>query len=503
MAGFSRRRLLQGGLAAGASLVAAGFDPRSRSWITEAEARRRKHRPPAELPPLDGTLRTAGAIREAFSQDFGRLVTRRPHAVLEPGSVDDIVKIVRFARQHRLKVAVNGQAGTDDLRESHSCQGQALVDEAGIAIDPKPLATIHSISPGVADVGAGAQWDEVFNAAAATGQTPAMLTDFLHLSVGGTLSIGGTGGTMQKFGAQVDNVLEIEVVTGRGDRMTASRTENRHLFEAVLGGVGQCGIIVRAKLRLVPAPENILLFNLFYDDLETYLEDQRTVLEDGRFDYHEGQIVRRPDNSGWRYMIEAAAYFTPPQTPDQAALLAGLRDSRAEARIVVQTYREHAFRVDPLLAILKAIGRWAAPHPWLDVFIPESETEDLVENFVDRLDPDNVGTGVLLLYPFFTDKLELPLFRVPSERIAYQLSLLRFPPPGDPARVDTMLALNRKLYDEVVHARGTRYLNGAVPNFSRRDWRRHFSPKWGFLVRSKRRFDPDNVLTPGQGIFHR
>lgn len=495
----SRRQVVRGGLAAGALAAVAGFDPGRRRWITAAEAR--ECGPPAPLPPLDGVLRADDASVEAFSHDFGRMISRRPRAVLEPGSVEDVVKIVRFARAHRLQVSVNGQAGTDDLRESHSSFGQALVGEAGIAIDPKPLSAIHDIGPGTIDVGAGAQWDEVFDAAAATGQTPAVLTDFVHLSVGGTLSLGGVGGRMQKFGAQVDTCLEVDVVTGRGDLVTASPTENADLFEAVLGGVGQCGLIVRARLRLAPAPASVLLFNLFYDDLDTYLEDQERVLADGRFSYQEGQIVRRPDDSGWRYMMEVAAYFTPPQAPDAGALLAGLRDRRDEAVTLTQTYREHIFRVDPFVTILKAIGRWAAPKPWLDTFVPASTVRTVVEDLVARIEPDDLGTGLMLLYPFRTDLLTRPLFRVPREPVAYTLSVLRFPPPGDPDLIERLLAANRRLYDEVVHAGGTRYLNGAVPGFSRRDWRRHFRPHWGLLVRSKRRFDPDNVLTPGQRIF--
>lgn len=42
-----------------------------------------------------------------------------------------------------------------------------------------------------------------------------------------------------------------------------------------------------------------------------------------------------------------------------------------------------------------------------------------------------------------------------------------------------MLAANRRLYDEVVRASGTRYPNSAVPDFSRQDWRRHFVSRWG------------------------
>jgi FAD/FMN-containing dehydrogenase len=32
-------------------------------------------------------------------------------------------------------------------------------------------------------------------------------------------------------------------------------------------------------------------------------------------------------------------------------------------------------------------------------------------------------------------------------------------------------------------------------------WRQHFGPHWEALVAAKRRYDPDRVLTPGQGFF--
>ena len=74
--------------------------------------------------------------------------------------------------------------------------------------------------------------------------------------------------------------------------------------------------------------------------------DQLRVLGDGRFDYQEGQIVRRPDDSGWRYMMEVASYYTPPDAPDQDALLAGLSDLRADAVVLTPTYLEWAPRIE-------------------------------------------------------------------------------------------------------------------------------------------------------------
>ena len=267
------RRGFVSGVVGGALIL--GFDPLRRSWVTKADASTGGC---AELPPLDGELRTVGL--EPYAADFGRIISRQPWAVLIPGSVNDIVKIMRFARAHDLKVAANGQAGTDDMRESHSNFGQSQV-QAGIVIDMKPLNTVFAIQADHADVAAGVHWSTVLDAALAIGKTPPVLNDYMHLSVGGTLSVGGIGGTSLHFGAQIDNVLSLEVVTGRGDRVRCSRTENRDLFEAVLGGGGQCGIIVRAKLRLLPARTQAKVYTLMYDDINLYVADQRMLLREG------------------------------------------------------------------------------------------------------------------------------------------------------------------------------------------------------------------------------
>ncbi len=45
---------------------------------------------------------------------------------------------------------------------------------------------------------------------------PPVFTDYIELSIGGTLSLGGIGGTSYRYGVQVDNVLSLEVVTVMG-----------------------------------------------------------------------------------------------------------------------------------------------------------------------------------------------------------------------------------------------------------------------------------------------
>lgn len=44
----------------------------------------------------------------------------------------------------------------------------------------------------------------------------------MRLTAGGTLSVGGFGNTTYRYGAQVDNVEEIDVFAGNGDIVTCS-----------------------------------------------------------------------------------------------------------------------------------------------------------------------------------------------------------------------------------------------------------------------------------------
>lgn len=58
------------------------------------------------------------------------------------------------------------------------------------------------------------------------------------------------------------NNKKIKSKTGRGEVMRCSEEENTRLFHGVLGGLGQFGIITRARISLEPAPQrvNVLKF---------------------------------------------------------------------------------------------------------------------------------------------------------------------------------------------------------------------------------------------------
>jgi FAD/FMN-containing dehydrogenase len=453
---------------------------------------------------LDGIAGLDGRLgpplpSESFDDDFGHLLRHRPGAVLRPASVDDVVKAVEHARRHGLRVAVNGQGGRDDARESHSLHGQALVD-GGIAIDAKSLDTIHHIGDGIADVDAGVRWSTLVKAAVATGQTPPVVNDFAYLSVGGTLSIGGMGATSHRYGSQADNVEELQVVTGRGDLVTCSRTQERELFDAVLAGAGQYGLIVRASVRLVPAMTTVRLLKVAYDDREAYLRDAVAVMQGRQVDDLNGAVVPE-EGGGWGYALLAGFYHTPPAPPPDRAVLDGLSAGATLVEQQEMPYLDWLFRLDPLWDRLEAEGYWRQPKPRFTVFLPAEVASEFTGAVLAELTPGDLGAGGVRLAPLDAGVINPPMFMLPSPTgPAFEFSVGRFPAPGHPD-IAGLFAQNRRFYDRAVALGAKRYLYGAIPDMGAEDWARHYGDRWPAISDLKARFDPDNVLTPGQRIF--
>ncbi|MBV8540132.1 MAG: hypothetical protein JO268_06205 [Pseudonocardiales bacterium] len=145
----------------------------------------------------------------------------------------------------------------------------------------------------------------------------------------------------------------------------------------------------------------------------------------GRFDFLQGQIV--PVAPGvWRYLLEAASYYTPPVTPADAALLHGLGHDRIDEEIDDISYREFAHRLAPGEAALRASGEWLYPHAWITVFLPSAATGALVSETLAGLTAAELGpSGLILLYPLRTDRLRAPLTRVPDSELVWLFALLR------------------------------------------------------------------------------
>jgi len=440
---------------------------------------------------MDGRLRLDDEARSAAAEDFGHLLRRMPEGVLQPASDQDVADIIRRAGDLRRRIAPRGRG--------HSVYGRAQVRD-GIVIDMTRLRAIHEIGGDRIIVDAGATWSEVLAATLPRGLTPPVLTDYLELSIGGTLAVGGIGGMTSRYGVQTDNVLELDVITGRGEKITCSPSSNSGLFHAVRAGLGQVGVVTRATLRLMPAPEKVRRYVLTYPDLATLLTDERLLAADDRFDAVQGSILPAP--TGWTIRLDAARYLSAGEPPNDDALLGGLSDDRPAAQVSTLEYFNYLDRLAPLERLLRSNGQWFHPHPWLMTFVGDSRIGPVVSGELDRLMPADLGSfGQILLSPFRRSRAASPLLRLPADELLYAFNLVRIPTTDAIAEAERLVEANRAIYERVRAAGGTLYPVSALP-MSGEDWRRHFGSAWTGFRNAKRSFDPGHILTPGYETFH-
>ena len=484
--GFNRRGFL---LALAGAAAVTGFDPATRAWATTPDLGPGL----AGLPPLDGRLLLPPADLGPYEDDYGHIIHRNPIAVLLPGSVEDVAKLIRFAGPLGIPVAPRGQG--------HQTYGQAQV-RAGVVIDMSTLDSITVDAAGkTVTAQAGAVWHSVLTASVAQGLTPPVFPDYIELSVGGTLSAGGIGGASSHHGAQVDTVKALQVVTGAGDVVHCSVDEHPELFEAALAGLGQVGVITAATVAICPAPQMVRQYTLAYPTEPALTADQRKVVRDGRFDWLEGQLSPATP-SGWTFALEGAVYYESGHPPVDAKVLAGLHYTGTPT-IQDSAYADFVNQLAPAVAFLKSTGEWFDPHPWLNLFLPDRTVDGYMQGVLADLTAADIGaSGVVLLYPVPKRLLTRPFLRTPDSDLVFLFSLLRTASPDtDAIPVPQALADNRRLYDDAVAVGATQYPIGSIPGLTQRDWANQYGPELAGFTAAKRRYDPHFIMTPGQGIF--
>src|SRR5260370_6065089 len=125
-----------------------------------------------------------------------------------------------------------------------------------MVIDSRSLNTVRVRTPQSADAQPGAFWSAVADATLPKGLTPRLFpgTCLALITIGGTLSAGGIGNMSPHYGALVDNVTDLDVVTGDGRLVTCSPEHESELFDMVLAAHGPFCEIYSPLPALCPLP---------------------------------------------------------------------------------------------------------------------------------------------------------------------------------------------------------------------------------------------------------
>ncbi len=196
------------------------------------------------MPAVRGRVLEPGDDGFAAATDlWNGAILARPTLVVQPEDAADVAAALDHARVRRLPVAVRGRG--------HNIAGAAL-PPGGITFDMARLTAVD-VDPAArtATVGAGCALADVDRAAQAHGlATP--LGFISGVGVAGLTLGGGLGYLSRRFGWAVDNLLEVEIVTGDGVVRRASREREPGLFWGVRGGGAHLGVVTSFTFALHP-----------------------------------------------------------------------------------------------------------------------------------------------------------------------------------------------------------------------------------------------------------
>ena len=444
---------------------------------------------------ITGRVLTDDTSREAASTDFGRVIVRKPAAVVRPASAEDVAKTLKFAAQHSLSVSTRGGG--------HSQTGQSLSDH--IVLDMSSLSALRAVDEvgGSVTCQGGLKWRSLAEQLAHQCLSPPVLTNNLDVTIGGTLSTGGLGVASWRYGTQADNCLELEVVTGEGEIVHCSAASNQELFNAVRAGMGQFGVMTEAKLKIRKHRPRFRSFYLLYDDLGVLLEDLKVVMTDERFDFLESWCVPAPIGfkkvgadrqafAQWFYPLHATVECDEGAAPDAQEKLAGLKHYK-HVHTEDGEMMEFFGRLDTLFAIWRRAGFWEYAHPWMECVLPWQTTGLYIGQVLQNLPPQAIAGGHILLWPSRGNVSNVPLFMRPTGDFVMGFGIL----PAVPKQfLDQALPRLNMASQASILMGGKRYLSGWIP-FDAAQWKAHYGDKWETVLALKKKYDPKGLLNPG------
>lgn len=226
----------------------------------------------------------------------------KPKIVVTPNHVSDIVKIVKFAKRHKISVTVRG-GGTGLV-------GSALNN--GIVLDLKKFDKIKvgksfvTVDPGISK----GMLDKTLNKHGKfLGPNPSVGP---YCTIGGMIGTNASGSQSLKYGSIIDNLLEVTLVTGNGkiiklpsktkladsilrlakevkDFPSVSKnscgyrldtvTNHANTHKIIAASEGTLGILISAKLKILKKPQKKILLIVGYHTIKTAVTDCQNIVK--------------------------------------------------------------------------------------------------------------------------------------------------------------------------------------------------------------------------------
>jgi FAD/FMN-containing dehydrogenase len=416
---------------------------------------------------------------------FNAMIDRHPALIARCTSTGDVVKAVRFAREHGLIVSVRG--GGHNVAGNAVCEGGLMIDLTlmkGIRVDAA-ARTVRAQ--------AGLTWrdfdreTQVFGLASTGGAISS--TGIAGLTLGG-----GFGWIGRSYGIACDNLLSADVVLADGSVVTASPDENADLFWGLQGGGGNFGIVTSFEFRLHHVGP--ILGGMMVYPIERANEVLRAIR-----DYNQ----TTPDE-----MSVFAAMLTSPEGAKILAAIVCYNGPIEQGEALLKPLREGT---GPLADMVGPIT-YEQQQQLLDEGFPFGLQNYWKSEFLKSLPDEAIDTIVAQFnkVPSPLSAIVLEQFGGAYRRVAagdsafahrdWDYNFLIISRWTDPAEADTHIAWARETWQAVQpYASGSVYVNYLEPGQEGADRvKAAYGPVYDRLVALKNKYDPSNFFQLNQNI---
>tara|TARA_R110001592_G_scaffold190887_1_gene436942 strand:+ start:18624 stop:20075 length:1452 start_codon:yes stop_codon:yes gene_type:complete len=436
-----------------------------------------------EFPKIEGQISTDSKSLEAASTDFGGSKKARPLAVIRPKTVSDVSIVIKWANENNIFVTPRGTG--------HSASGQSLAKD-GIVLKTELLTNVTTLSKGLVEAEAGARLFQVVVEANKNGAYIPALPAFIAQSVGGILSVGGVGPGSHTDGLTIDNIEELTVVAGNGEILVCSSSKNPELFDAVLGGLGQFGVIAKAVFKVKPAKKYIHVVKASFPDVTSVIQEM--------LDSANNDSIYAIDGYTWKegslnFSIEKAVWsdsLDPPKVtnvfPDRNSIIKESID-----------FTEPVEYGQYIQALNFLHGWWGQGlFPWADFFIPENTTIEFF-NEAHKILGDGVLSGETDFLGISVVPKKSPHNYSIQQMPVTEMGDFYFVPQFTPnfkslEEAEMILALNRRLLRLAMDLGGKTYVIDVLPQ-TEAQWKQHFADNWDKVLAAKKKYDPKGIMS--------
>ena len=206
------------------------------------------------------------AAPEQYEKDESGCGVYPPSAAVQARNVEDVQKVLRYSREHRVPVIPWGRGSGKS--------GAALAERGGIVLSLERLDRILEVSRDdmVCVTEPGVILENLQKAVEAEGLFyPPDPNSQAICSIGGNLAHNAGGPRALKYGVTRDYVLGVEAVLPTGELIKAGHRSWKgvagyDLTQLLVGSEGTLAIITKAMLKLIPLPRAVATMLAFFPD---------------------------------------------------------------------------------------------------------------------------------------------------------------------------------------------------------------------------------------------